>query len=92
MSSNIIDLDAHRPHIQGPAKCLHCNHEWQTVALAGVINVMCPSCGLMKGIFNGIIAPPEDREVWVCGCGNDLFRITRDASICIQCGKEQIFD
>lgn len=71
----------------GPARCLHCKHEWVAVAPAGVVDFECPACGLYKGHRIGICVPPADEEIWICQCGGDLFMLRRHGPpLCVKCG------
>ena len=77
------------PHLSGKARCAVCKHEHVAVAPVGVDWMECPECGLDKARFIHDAVPNEDiRE---CKCGCDVFRITRTASFCINCGNGQSF-
>lgn len=85
----VIDILTAGPHLEGKAKCLHCNHEWQAVAPIGVFKELeCPNCHLMKGVFNSICAP---ENFWTCECGCAHFFISGITShaICANCGLAQ---
>ena len=46
--SRLIALDAARPHVTAPARCVHCAHQWVAVVpdLPGARdNLECPGCG-----------------------------------------------
>jgi len=77
-------------YISGQAICSACEHEYIAVAPAGVGLFECPECKTMKGRMKYEIVP-DDGYVWHCSCGCDLFRITPKATICINCGGEQLF-
>lgn len=49
--SEVIDLDAHRPHYAGPCSCLKCKHEWTGVAMTTTRLLECPSCREMNGVM-----------------------------------------
>ena len=68
------------PHLSGKARCAVCKHEHVAVAPVGVDWMECPECGLDKARF-----------IRECKCGCDVFRITRTASFCINCGNGQSF-
>lgn len=80
---DIVSLDDQRPHIGGPAKCLCCGHEWHAVAMSGTLNIECPECHTLKGVFSAVVSP-ETR--WECKCGNDLFFIDTHDMMCANCG------
>jgi len=77
------------PHLSGNARCSACKHAWVAVVPVGVDWFECPGCSEMKGRMIHDAVPNED--VWQCKCGCDVFRITRTASFCIQCGNRQQF-
>lgn len=83
--AEVISLDAHRPHYEGPVRCLDCKHEWQAVAPVGTLWLECPSCSLLRGRF---IWPVQRQEILhlICGCGNDLFHLTEYGPYCPNCG------
>jgi hypothetical protein len=80
------------PHIQGPAICLACKHEWQAVidARADPSKMECPSCTAMRGVFATHVEQAGDH--WTCNCGNHLFGITRQGTYCCCCGSWQQFN
>mgnify|MGYP000489409234 CR=1 FL=1 len=84
----VIYLDDYRAHIDGEAKCLACQHEWVAVAPTGTLGLDCPECGAFKGVFKGLTAPDT---VWECTCGNSLFFISPEGSMCSICGEVQVF-
>jgi hypothetical protein len=80
---------AHEPMMRGPAKCLHCKHEWEAVVPGGVFRGHeCPSCGLFKGTMIGLAEPQLGESRYVCSCGNDLYYIMLDGYMCALCGAE----
>lgn len=87
MASEVIDLQAHRPHLSGEAKCLSCNHEWAAVAPIGTVWLECPECGLEKGRLAGTVY--RDEHHWHCNCGNELFYVTANVYYCPNCGLDQ---
>ena len=48
--SNVIDINANKPHWTGPVTCSACGREWQAVAPEGTDLCECPSCGCMAGV------------------------------------------
>lgn len=83
--NNVVSLDAQRPHITGPAKCMCCAHKWQSVAQVGTTELECPKCGTNKGRFiNAVVR--GDYGHWTCKCGNDLFHVTPAGNYCPNCG------
>lgn len=49
-TAKVINLDAHRPHQQGPVRCKSCGKKWQAVWLASepVEMLECPDCGMQN--------------------------------------------
>lgn len=86
MGDNVIQIDNHRPHISGAAKCLSCAHEWEAVAPIGTVELECPGCQTWKGVFNGCTGP---ELVWECQCGNQHFYLCDDGPMCSRCGLTQ---
>lgn len=82
---DVIDLDDHRPHNSGPAKCLACKREWVATAPVGAVELECPGCGCMTGTFAGLchtaFLQPQ------CDCGSMLFAIDVHSPYCIRCGS-----
>jgi hypothetical protein len=91
--SELILLEREReekkPHIQGPAICLACKHEWQAVVPAGadVSKMQCPECATMRGTFATHIETAGSH--WNCSCGNHLFAITAEGVYCPCCSQWQ---
>jgi len=71
------------PHGAGEAFCLGCNHTWVAVAPVGDVQLECPKCGTMKGLWK---FPFEPETTWQCNCGNKLFYLTLDGHLCPNCG------
>lgn len=48
---NVVELDAHRPHVTGTARCRACGQEWVAVVMLASADkpLECPNCGEMKG-------------------------------------------
>lgn len=74
-------------HLQGPAKCLRCKHEWQVVAPTGDVgDFECPSCGCYTGVITTLVEPAGLR--WQCECENQLFFLdNKGPPMCASCGK-----
>ena len=52
--TDVVDLDAHRPHLSGPVLCLRCQHEWVSVRPVDTPpGLECPQCGAMMGYSFG---------------------------------------
>lgn len=49
MTDEVVELDAHRPHLSGPVLCLRCEHEWIAVRPVGTYPMECPKCKAMMG-------------------------------------------
>ena len=92
-NTNVIDMsrerEARTPHQNGPCRCVKCKHEWHGVAPEGALNLECPECHCMTGIFASIVLPRED--VWECKCGNIFQCITRSGIVCVSCGQGKSF-
>lgn len=82
--AEVVDLAGQKPHMSGPAFCVHCRHEWMAIAPLGWITGLdCPSCLRYTGVFRAQ-AIPESR--WVCKCGCDLYRLAAKGPMCMNCG------
>ena len=78
------------PHLSGNAQCIGCKHRWVAVAPVGTMELDCPECGLNKGRFRNVCMPEKTKEIWVCGCGCDLFVVVKtDGYMCVNCGLYQ---
>lgn len=76
------------PHLSGKAKCMQCKHEWVAVCPAGTDWLECPKCHSMKG-FMKYHCDRDDSAHWTCNCGNDLFFILPEGTLCPNCGTWQ---
>jgi hypothetical protein len=85
MAAEVIDFNAYKPHMEGPALCLACKHKWQAVSPLGVFNFECPSCQSFKGTYEGMV---HKYPAWECSCGCRYFGITPEQLFCINCGVE----
>lgn len=88
MTDKVVDIRSRQPYLTGKAVCLHCRYTWVAVAEIGTINLECPKCETMQGVFDGVCAP---NEYWQCQCGCAHFFITAEVSICCHCGLAQVF-
>ena len=87
MNDNLVNLDEHRPHLEGRALCLECKHTWQAVAPVGTLTLECPKCHLHKGTMTHLVFP---EQYWQCACGNCAFALSKHSIlICMYCGKPQ---
>lgn len=90
MSNNIVSINANKPQIKGPARCHSCRHTWEAVGLCGdeanVGGLECPGCGLNKGEFTHVAMPEDSTQIFLCGCGYDLFFVTLNGVFCPGCG------
>lgn len=84
------DKEVCEEHMTGIAVCAACNHEWIESAPVGATFFYCPVCKTHKGRMK-YDCMPDSGVLWQCGCGCDLFRITGRGTMCINCGKNQIF-
>ena len=77
--SEVVDLRAVRdarspeeegydPHLEGPAKCLACKHEWHAVARTGEdsVDMVCPKCDTRRGQFQYPAGIPNDANYRQC--------------------------
>jgi hypothetical protein len=76
----------------GQAFCVSCRHEWVAVAPTGTLDLECPACQRHMGRFKFGFMPPPETEVRECGCGNQLFLLTREGHMCASCGVYQLYD
>lgn len=91
MNGKVVSLDKHRPRLEGVAKCLACQHEWEAMVPIGSVWLICPKCKLERGRFIYHMMR-EEYQHWSCTCGNDLFYITRDGEYCPNCAKWRVDD
>ncbi len=75
-------------HLSGAAHCLQCKHEWTAVAPVGTVELECPACHTMKGLFRHACEPTA---AWTCGCGCYIFMISPKGIICWNCGDYKIW-
>ena len=80
----VHDLDANRPHVEWPARCLACKHEWCAVAPVDHGWLECPSCHEMRGGIDMqvcakcygkgafILESPDATVAWQCDCGASM--------------------
>ena len=94
MTDNVIPFRrkeiAEVGHLNGPALCLACRHEWVGVAPVGTQELECPSCKSMKGIFTKFVAY-ADVPNWRCSaCEGFMFTVLlledTPTLACIGCG------
>ncbi len=77
------------PHLSGDAFCVTCGHRWAATAPVGTIQLECPSCHAMRGVFK---YPCEPEVAWTCGCGCFIFMISgKENILCYNCGEIQVF-
>ncbi len=50
---DVIDINANKPHWEGPVTCSACMHGWRAVAPVGTHVLECPSCHKMAGVEFG---------------------------------------
>lgn len=89
MTADILDLETARflrnPHKEGRARCLACKHEWTALSPIGTVTLECPSCGLMKGLYLGLMETQNAQ--WKCFCGEWCFFIDVRGPYCAHCGE-----
>jgi len=81
--SNIVKMSDYSPHMEGPAKCLVCKHEWHAVAPLGTVALDCPECHTSKGVFVYMVVP---EICFQCRCGEYLFHLHPNGAQCCNCG------
>lgn len=86
--SDIINLDDHRPHRSGQAKCTNCKHVWAAVSPVGCDDLECPECGLCRGVWYGNHLYPQGTHIVTCSCGNTFFEVSPEQVLCINCGNK----
>lgn len=88
MNDNVINLN---PSVPASVKCtcLNCAHCFETKIEPGELDgVTCPVCNTAKTVPFTLVAPPDDIEVYICECGNDLFRDLGEGTLqCAKCGE-----
>lgn len=84
--AEIHNIHDYKPHIEGKAKCLSCDHEWVFCAPVGTVELECPECKTLKGVSVGCASP---EIVLACDyCDNQHFYIQPDLiAICARCGN-----
>ena len=82
----VVNLTKEQPHVAAKAVCLACRHEFLAVAATGTQYLTCPNCDLERATWKFPLSPPG-REMWFCGCGGELFTLTRAQPHCATCGK-----
>lgn len=87
---DLIQLSDYRPHLSGAACCVACGHRWQAVAPAGTVELECPACRTLKGLFRNFCEPHDSTHRYLCQCGSYAFGITivDDVPVvhCLVCG------
>ncbi len=80
-----IEAENAKPHIQGPAICLACKHEYHCVIPVGAdpSKMECPACHSQRATFATHIE--NSGAHWTCACGNHLFAITAKGVYCPCC-------
>ena len=89
MSSNVIPFEKPIQHGSGEAFCISCNHRWVAVAPTGSTCFECPACKRHTGKFKFEFYPSVGQMVRECGCGNQLFYLTKEGHLCANCGVYQ---
>lgn len=84
----LVNIFAKKPHMEGPAKCLHCGHTWIAASPVGVTILECPECHLGKATYISF-AIPQGQLTWTCDCGGKFFMLGKNATYCIICGATQ---
>lgn len=88
--SNILEFKkADKNHVHGDAVCFQCKHTWIATSTIGTVQLECPNCKTMKGLFRFPFAPNENQLLRKCSCGCQLFYITHEGHMCTNCGTFQ---
>lgn len=87
--ADIIDFNSKKAHLSGIAVCASCHHTWSAVAPVGTIQLQCPACTTMNGIWMNPVGLEPDIKVKTCSCGGQVFFITKEVYHCIKCGLEE---
>ncbi len=79
-------------HSSGEAFCMQCDHLWTAIAPTGTVELECPNCLTMKGLYRWPHAFGDlSQLVRRCDCGNQLFYLTPEGHLCPNCGKYQSY-
>lgn len=89
MSNVIAFKKVNEQHGSGEAFCLQCKHEWVAVAPTGTIQLECPECHTLKGLFKFPFNIEVGQLVRACNCGNQLFYLSPEGHLCANCGIYQ---
>jgi hypothetical protein len=81
--NTVSPKDPEEVHSVGEAICIQCKHEWVAVVPYEDAQFECPNCNTIHGVFKYGFAPAT---TWTCNCGNQLFFVTPDGSLCPKCG------
>lgn len=68
---DVVDIDAHKPHVTGGAQCRLCGKSWQAVIRedANLWLLECPSCHQMAGwMMSAVPDSPHTAKVWMAEC------------------------
>lgn len=86
--SNVVSFPdkGNGPHLEGPARCVRCKHEWRAVSPVGVFEFLeCPSCGNETGVRWTLTGPVD--QYWQCHCGCSAFALdAKGPPMCVNCG------
>ena len=82
----------HKQYAEGEAFCIQCGNVWVATAETGSVNIECPECLTMKGLFKFPFYPNWGQLVRECDCGNQLFYLTPEGHMCANCGIYQSYD
>ena len=82
---DIVEISDYKPHLSGDAKCLACGYTWVCVAPAGTVDLRCPKCDTMTGVYYWLARPDT---TWVCHeCQNDVWFMSKSGYWCARCGN-----
>lgn len=88
---DVVEISDYKPHASGESKCLACGYKWVAVAPVGVVELKCPECETMRGVWSQPLVP--DAYVWYCHeCGNDIHFATKDYLCCARCGSRTEYE
>lgn len=89
--SNVVEFRKASQYGSGEAFCFQCRHEWVAVAETGAVQLECPECHALKGLFKFPYNVSTGQLVRECACGNQLFYLTPEGHLCPNCGIYQSY-
>lgn len=101
--SDVVSLNDRRqeksPHLSGKCRCAACGHVWQAVAPIGTMNLECPECLTMRGLWMHPFGPADGNLIYSCTlCDSTCMTAWRTKAspevriMCVGCGSPQSVD